>query len=174
MSLSFAKTIPAFVSIALLSASSLCAVESPSTPMDNNTSSSADAGQEVLAMGKWLTEDGRAHVDIHPCTDKQEALCGKIVWLKEPIDTDTNAEKLDKNNPDEKLRDRKLLGLEILSHFVKSDEPNTWKDGKIYSPREGSTYSCTMTLKDNEKLEVHGYVALPLFGKTQVWTRVKD
>ncbi|MCL1462675.1 DUF2147 domain-containing protein, partial [Klebsiella pneumoniae] len=32
-------------------------------------------------LGKWATEGGKSHVELSKCGD---AVCGKIVWLKEP------------------------------------------------------------------------------------------
>ncbi|MDP6689178.1 MAG: DUF2147 domain-containing protein, partial [Alphaproteobacteria bacterium] len=52
------------------------------------------------------------------------------------------------------------------------EEANVWNDGTIYNPEDGEIYSCTMTLVDGRTLKVRGDVGLPLFGKTQVWTRV--
>jgi uncharacterized protein (DUF2147 family) len=37
-------------------------------------------------VGTWQTENGRSRVKIVPCGD---ALCGTIVWLKDPNDPET-------------------------------------------------------------------------------------
>ena len=120
-------------------------------------------------VGLWLTEGGKSRVEIAPCGDK---LCGTIVWLKEPLD-DAGKEKVDANNPDEALRSRKLLGLPLLNGFVRASEDGVWENGTIYNPEDGKTYRSKMTLKDADTLKVRGYVGIPLFGKTQIWTRVK-
>ncbi|MBM3554032.1 MAG: DUF2147 domain-containing protein [Alphaproteobacteria bacterium] len=120
------------------------------------------------ANGTWLTESGGGQVEIGPCG---EALCGRIVWLKEPLDT-AGQPKRDKENPDPARRERPILGLAMLEGFRPAGE-NKWADGTIYNPEDGKTYSCTMTLEGNGTLKVRGYVGVPLFGKTQVWTRVK-
>ena len=79
----------------------------------------------------------------------------------------------DGNNPDKKLRSRKIVGLSLLSGFVPSDDKNKWQDGKIYNPEDGKTYSCSLTLRDDGKLDVRGYVGISLFGKSQIWARAK-
>lgn len=117
--------------------------------------------------GVWLTKDNKSKVEIADCGGK---LCGTIIWLAEPLDEEGN-EKTDKNNPDASLRARPIVGLELLNGFVPGDEENHWVDGTIYNPEDGETYSCTMTLQDDGTLKVRGYVGLPLFGKTQIWTR---
>lgn len=117
--------------------------------------------------GQWLTEGGKSRVEIAECDN---SLCGKIVWLAEPLD-EAGQEKLDKNNPDAALQSRPILGLALLNGFVPGDEKTVWVDGEIYNPEDGETYSCTLTLQDDGTLKVRGYVGLPLFGKTQIWTR---
>ena len=120
------------------------------------------------AVGLWATDGGKSHVRIEACGDK---LCGHIVWLQEPLD-ENGVEKTDKNNPDEGLRARKIVGLPLLTRFVPGEDANEWIDGKIYNPEDGETYSCTMTLQADGTLKVRGYVGLPIFGKTQIWTPV--
>ena len=120
------------------------------------------------AVGVWFTVDGKSKVEIYKCEEK---LCGKIIWLKEPK-TEEGKDKVDVNNPDENLQTRKILGLNLLKEFVRDgDEPHAWTDGKIYNPEDGQLYSCNMELLDDGTLKVRGYVGLPMFGKTQIWTR---
>ncbi|MGI4851489.1 MAG: DUF2147 domain-containing protein [Janthinobacterium lividum] len=123
--------------------------------------------------GLWKTQDGRAKVDIKPCKTGSSTLCGKIIELREPLDPKTGREKTDGFNPEDKLKSRKLMGMITLWDFkAVPDEPNHWSDGKIYSPREGKTYSSEMDVtEDGKTLTVRGYVGLPIFGQSQVWTR---
>ena len=125
----------------------------------------ASAGE---AIGTWATEGSKSHVEIALCGEK---LCGRIIWLKEPLD-DQGKPKFDANNPDTALQSRPILGLALLANFVPDGEPNVWNNGTIYNPEDGEIYSCTLTLLDDKTLKVRGYVGLPLFGKTQIWTRV--
>jgi uncharacterized protein (DUF2147 family) len=120
-------------------------------------------------LGRWITEGGKSHVEIARCG---EQLCGTIIWLKEPLD-DGGQPKTDKNNKDEALRDRPILGLALLNGFGAEPVDGKWTDGKIYNPEDGETYSATMNLLDARRLKVRGYVGLPLFGKSQEWTRVE-
>ena len=43
-----------------------------------------------------------------------------------------------------------------------------WEGGKIYNPKNGKTYKCSIWL-DGNNLKVRGYVAM--FYETQTWTR---
>jgi uncharacterized protein (DUF2147 family) len=117
-------------------------------------------------FGFWLVGNQRSVIEIVPCG---ENACGKIVWLKEPLDK-AGQPKTDKLNSDEELRGRSLCGIEMINKFRRST-PGAWSDGSIYSPRDGKTYSASMELRDDGTLKLRGYVLLPLFGKSQVWTR---
>jgi len=121
--------------------------------------------------GLWLTEDKDAHVQIEK---KGNAYFGKIVWLKFPNDDDTNTPKLDKKNPNDKLKSRPILGLNILSNF-KFDGSKEWKNGKIYDPQTGKTYSCYLAFTDKtkNKLKLRGFIGISLLGGTTHWTRLE-
>ncbi|OGU94730.1 MAG: SIGNAL peptide protein [Ignavibacteria bacterium RIFOXYA2_FULL_35_10] len=121
-------------------------------------------------LGVWLTGKADAKVQIYK---KNNKYYGKIIWLKTPND-EHGKPKVDKENPDENLRKRPILGMEILTDFV-YDEDYTWEDGDIYDPKSGSTYSCKMYLsKDYKTLEVRGYIGISLFGRTEIWKRVDE
>lgn len=68
------------------------------------------------------------------------------------------------------LRNQPVVGLRIL-HGMRADG-DVWSGGEILDPDDGRVYRCTLRLTDGgRKLEVRGYVGVPLFGRTQVWQR---
>jgi uncharacterized protein (DUF2147 family) len=118
-------------------------------------------------LGTWYTEGGKSKVEI---TKKDGKYSGKIIWLKEPNRADGVA-KLDKNNEDESLRGRGILGLPVIQNFEWDDD--LYEDGTIYDPENGKTYSCEMTWENIDMLNVRGYIGFSLLGRTTVWNRVK-
>ena len=110
-------------------------------------------------LGKWKTEKGDANVEIY---QQGEKVNGKIIWLEKGPDTK------DTHNPDAKLRERKLTGVNILSDLTKKGDK--WEGGKIYDPKSGKTYKCSMWM-EGDKLKVRGH--LGIFHDTQTWKRVK-
>ena len=63
------------------------------------------------ALGTWYTANNESQVRITNCGG---ALCGTLVWLKEPIDPATGRPKTDKNNADASKQSRPLLGVQIV------------------------------------------------------------
>jgi uncharacterized protein (DUF2147 family) len=124
----------------------------------------ADADKIV---GVWKNGEGTGMVKIYKNGDHYQ---GKIVWLKEPIDPETGKPKLDKNHPLDSVRNRLVIGLINTWGFVYKGE-KTWEDGKIYDPKNGNTYSCTIKLKNENTLDVRGYIGISLIGRTDTWTR---
>ena len=84
----------------------------------------------------------------------------------------TMKSKLDENNPDPQKRKNPLVGTLILKDFV-YDGDLTWKGGTAYDPKSGKTYKGKITLNADGSLNMRGYVGIPAFGRTAVWTRVK-
>ena len=125
----------------------------------------ASEAEADVILGQWFTDGNESVVEIYKCGDMY---CGKIVWLKEPTKED-GSEKVDKNNPDESKRDRKIIGLNIVSDFEYSGR-NSWSNGSIYDPDKGKTYSCKAKLKGDE-LSIRGFIGISAFGRTTVWVR---
>ncbi|HEY6418422.1 MAG TPA: DUF2147 domain-containing protein [Candidatus Binataceae bacterium] len=125
---------------------------------------------EPTPIGIWATADAKSHVQIKDCDGK---LCGTIVWLQEPLDKD-GKDALDSKNPEPGLRTRKILGLVLLSGLEEDEVvPNVWREGEIYSPDNGKTYSCQLTVENSKTLLVRGYIGLSIIGVTETWTRIE-
>ena len=118
-------------------------------------------------IGTWLTESGDSRVRIENCGG---ALCGNVVWLKEPNDPETGKPKLDKKNADEAKRSRAMLGVPIVLG-MKPNGPGKWS-GEVYNAGDGKTYSGSITERDANAILLEGCV-LGVFCKAQTWNRVK-
>lgn len=127
------------------------------------------SAKEVKAddiLGVYVTDGGKSNVEIYRCGDHY---CGKIVWLKEPLN-DKGEPKVDGENPDASLKGRPIMGMKFLWGF-KFDGDDMWEKGNIYDPENGKTYDCQMSL-DGNKLNVRGYIlGMSFLGRTTVWTR---
>jgi len=117
-------------------------------------------------LGTWLTENGRSRIKIENCGG---ALCGNIVWLKEPNDPETGKPKLDKNNADAGRRSRPLIGTPIVIS-MKPNGPGKWS-GQVYNAEDGKTYSGNIQELGPTSLKLEGCALGGLVCKGQTWTR---
>ncbi|MBI1814199.1 MAG: DUF2147 domain-containing protein [Deltaproteobacteria bacterium] len=117
-------------------------------------------------MGLWYAEGGAAQVEVTACG---EGLCGRVVWLRSPFDED-GCEQRDNRNPDPALRDRPLVGIQILAGLEAIDA-RAWSGGTIYDPASGNTYRCSLQLDGENRLRLRGYIGVPLLGRTTTWIR---
>ena len=109
-------------------------------------------------VGTWLAEGGKAQIRIAPCG---VAHCGTIVWTKAPAK--------DGNNPSPELRNRNLIGVQLVSN-ARQDGAD-WA-GTLYNPTDGRSYTGRIHPRGDE-LEVSGCVLAGLICRTQTWTRVR-
>jgi uncharacterized protein (DUF2147 family) len=119
------------------------------------------AGAATGVLGDWMNPT-QSVIRIYPCGND---VCAKIVRL-----SPTAPGKVDHNNPDARLRNRPLCGLEIGIDFRRIDADHL-DSGHLYDPESGKTYKGTITSVGDE-LDLRGYIGIPFFGRTEVWHRV--
>lgn len=146
-------------------------------------SSSAESPGDAI-LGKWYTDDNDSQVEIVKRTDAngKTKYSGTLVWFKNPVyekdDPEAGVILHDRNNKDKARRADPLLGLRMLKNFSYDRDDKEWNAGTIYDPEVGKTYSCTINMANNPTvpgqkiLNVRGYIGIPTFGRTTVWTQV--
>ena len=105
-------------------------------------------------FGYWLTSG--SIVKIENCNN---LVCGKIETIF--VDAETNPKSiLDENNKNKSLRNRTLVGIDLLSDFkIKNENQKIFRGGKIYDPRSGNTYKSNLYLSEDGILKVEGCLA---------------
>jgi uncharacterized protein (DUF2147 family) len=116
--------------------------------------------------GIWVPAKGTSQVRIFKATNGK--YYGKVEWIQT-----REKDKLDVNNPDEKLRSKKVLGSMILKDFTYNNEKKRWEGGTVYDPDNGKTYDCYMWFSgDDNKMTLKGYVlGMKFIGRAEDWTR---
>ena len=123
-------------------------------------------------LGSWKTDGGDARLEFFKCGKK---ICGKIAWMKEPNYTDSKdgpigKAKVDRKNPNPELRNRPILGLQVLNGLISKGDKQ-WGNGICYDPETGKSYKCKMKLASPQRLELRGYIGFSLFGRNYVLIR---
>ena len=114
--------------------------------------------------GIWLTQAGDAKVRVSKCSG---AICGVVVWLKDPINPATGKPQVDDKNPNPSLAKRPMIGLPLFSG-MQSSGPNKWS-GQIYNADDGNSYASNVSVSGPGTLKVEGCVGA-LCG-SETWTR---
>ncbi len=113
--------------------------------------------------GKWLTEERDAVITIDDCG---RTLCGRITRFL--VSPPQGADQRDVNNRNPDLRNRKLLGMAVLTGLT--EDGDEWR-GRIYDPKSGKSYRSVIRRVNASTLEVKG--CLGPFCRTQTWKRAR-
>ncbi len=119
---------------------------------------SAQAASPIT--GRWVTQSKDGVVEIYPCG---EHICGKL--SKFLVNPPAGPGAKDINNPDKALRNRTILGMNVLTGFKAAGDE--WK-GQIYDPKSGKTYRSIVYKGKSGNLVVKGCIGP--FCQAQTWT----
>src|SRR5689334_11440867 len=123
--------------------------------------------------GTWLTPQ-KAEVTIAACGD---AYCGTLSWIVIPDENSAGCEgdrdafamqMVDFQNPDQTLRARSLVGMEILTLKPKG----AGFEGSIYNAEDGKSYDGVVNILGPDKIELGNGCAFGMCMVTQEWRRV--
>ena len=129
------------------------------------------AWAQATPAGLWKTIDDETKVEksLVRITDSGGVLSGKV-------------EKILSDKPDAKCiectderKGQPVQGMTILRD-IKPDagEKGSWVGGDILDPNNGKIYKVLIKLADGgKKLDVRGYIGMPMLGRTQTWLRVE-
>ncbi len=108
---------------------------------------------EIESVIEVYKKDGKAYAKIIEITDpeRQNATCFKCKG---------------------KLKDKPILGMDILTGLEKDDDE--WSGGKILDPKNGKRYKCYIKLLDDNTLKLRGYIGISLLGRTAIWKRTNQ
>jgi uncharacterized protein (DUF2147 family) len=123
----------------------------------------------AFPVGRWKTVDDKTGkvksiVDI---SEQNGSLSGTIEQLFDPpVPHPTcylcNGAK----------KDLPLVGLHVLWGF--HEDGDSWTGGQVLDPETGKIYRASLAVEDGGKqLRLHGYIGIPLFGRTEHWVRAE-
>lgn len=120
--------------------------------------------QDQGVLGFWREPTGSViHIDrCGPHGDT--SICAALVFVRPNAPS-----RVDIHNPDPALHTRTLCGLRIGQGFHLASTTKA-EGGTLYDPKSGKTYRGAMT-STGDQLNLRGYVGIPLFGRSETWTR---
>jgi len=122
-------------------------------------SAAAQDDSAVFPGGLWLPKKKDVAVRIEPCGN---SLCGYISWLRADVNQLTPEGK-------------PLCNMKVLWGFKQDPrDPEVWNSGKIYKADKGDTFSGRIRVQDTDKIELRGFLWLPVIGKSYLLTRVPE
>ena len=131
------------------------------------------AAQATSAAGLWKTVDDKTNKEksLVRIVETNGVFTGKVEKI---IDPDSPKDAVCKDCTDDR-KDKPVLGLTIVRNMKQSvDDKAVFEGGDILDPNNGKVYSAKLKLVDNgTKLDVRGYIGLPMLGRTQTWSRVE-
>lgn len=115
-------------------------------------------------LGNWMATDKSVKVQIYK---KDETFKAKIIWYDISLGSGKPMHaNVDHRNPNIKLRDRKIIGMEVLDGLHFNAATKRWENGKIYDASSGRTWDSYAEIREDGELIVRGYWKWKWIGKT--------
>ncbi len=104
--------------------------------------------------GEWASEGYGVVVQMGPCAENTDTLCGELVWAWDPADVPVE-----------------VIGAPMLWGFSFRD--GAWREGRLLNPEDGRVYRGSITQRSNDLLDLQGCAAR-IFCQTQTWRRLSS
>jgi len=131
------------------------------------------AAQAASPAGLWKTVDDNTKKEksLVRIVESGGVFTGKV---EKVIDPDSPKDAVCKDCTDER-KGQPVLGMTIIRNMKQSyGDKAVFEGGDVLDPNNGKVYKAKLKLIDNgSKLEVRGYIGLPMLGRTQTWQRVE-
>jgi uncharacterized protein (DUF2147 family) len=125
--------------------------------------------QDASPIGVWKTIDDETGKpkSLVRITESNGELRGRIEKLFREAGEEQNpkCEKCEGT-----LKDQPIIGMTIITGMKK--DGSEYNGGQILDPNNGKVYRSKMAvIEGGKKLDVRGYIGVPMLGRTQTWIR---
>jgi uncharacterized protein (DUF2147 family) len=131
--------------------------------------STTPAVSSNIVCGKWELDEKSLIIQVFKEGAEYRA---KILWFDDHDDTHKLDYWTDNLNPDPSLRNRKILGMDVLEKLTYNPTTNTWEDGLIYDAKHGRHWNSSAYIDKDGALKVKGYWHFKFIGKTLTFKRI--
>ena len=122
-------------------------------------------------LGYWMTAQNNLKVQVYKVNGEYR---GKIIWFEEKGYKAKMNDCRDEMNPNPALRDRKILGLEVLTNLHYEADEDNWEGGTIYDSNSGHSYDSVINMNTASTITVTGYWMFTWLGKDLNFYRVSQ
>ena len=127
---------------------------------------------QASPTGLWKTIDDetKAEKSLVRVSETAGVFSAVIEKLLDPAKQDAKCDKCS-----DERKDKPVMGMTILRDVKKSSsDSELWDGGDILDPNNGKVYKVRLKPVDGgKKMEVRGYIGMPMLGRTQTWIRVE-
>jgi uncharacterized protein (DUF2147 family) len=127
---------------------------------------------QASPTGLWKTIDDetKAEKSLVRVSETAGVFSAVIEKLLDPAKADAKCDKCS-----DERKDKPVMGMTILRDVKKSgSDSELWDGGDILDPNNGKVYKVRLKPVDGgKKMEVRGYIGMPMLGRTQTWIRVE-
>lgn len=127
---------------------------------------------QASPAGLWKTIDDETKVEksLVRVSDAGGVFSAVIEKLLDPSKADAKCDKCS-----DERKDKPVMGMTILRNVKhSSSDAELWDGGDILDPNNGKVYKVRLKPVDGgKKMEVRGYIGMPMLGRTQTWIRVE-
>ena len=131
------------------------------------------AAAQATPAGLWKTVDDstKKEKSLVRIVESGGVYTGRV---EKVIDPDSPKDAVCKDCTDDR-KDKPVVGMTIIRNMKASaSDKSLFEGGDILDPNNGKVYSAKLTLVDGgKKLDVRGYIGMPMLGRTQTWQRVE-
>lgn len=129
-------------------------------------------------LGLWITPKSKKgnQLIIEIYKTKNNLFNGRIKDMTIPKYTEgklIGQDRLDLKNPNEKLRNRKIIGINFIYSYSYNKKNQKYENGFMYLPWIGKEFYSYMKLNKDNTLTVKGSIdKAGFFGKKQIWKKL--
>lgn len=119
-------------------------------------------------LGRWKATEKTLTIEVYRSGPEYRARLVDFTDHHNPVPA---SQRKDERNPDPALRDRPLLGLDVLTHMRYDADEKTWTGGTVYDVSSGKEYSAELAIDESGHMNVRAYKGVTMLGKTMRFAR---
>lgn len=132
------------------------------------SASAQHRGNDII--GRWMSQENNLEVEVFKTGNEYKA---RVVWFR---DCDVNTRPInvisDRKNPNEALRTRKIIGMEVMHGLVYNADDNEWQNGRVYDATSGKDWNVKVWLTEKQILKVRGFWHFQFLGQNMLFKKV--